>query len=56
MTRPVFSPDGRHVAFSAYETVSDPDTYLRRLYVSAPDGAGLTAIADTYEEPTDWLG
>lgn len=54
---PVFSPDGRQVAFTAYESFPDPEqASVSRLFVSSLDGSRLTRVADTYERLTQWMG
>lgn len=54
---PVFSPDGRRIAFVATESAPYPDeTTATRLYTANRDGSGLTAVAETYGQPTRWLG
>jgi TolB protein len=56
VSAPVFSPNGRQVAFSAYERATNPEQPdVRRLFVAAVDGSTLTALADTYAQPTDWI-
>jgi TolB protein len=54
VSAPVFSPDGRRVAFTASE--SSGETTVTRLYTANRDGSGLTAVAETYGQPTQWLG
>ncbi|AGZ41622.1 DPP IV N-terminal domain-containing protein [Actinoplanes friuliensis] len=54
---PVFSPDGRSVAFTATESFPDPDQpWVRRVFTAAVDGSRLTPVKDTYDEATDWFG
>jgi Tol biopolymer transport system component len=57
LATPVFSPDGRHVAFTATESFQDPEQqWVTRLFVSSTDGSQLTRVTDSYEEVTEWLG
>jgi TolB protein len=50
VSAPVFSPDGRRVAFTATESGAT------MLYTANRDGSGLAAIAPTYGQPTQWVG
>lgn len=54
---PDWSPDGRQVAFTAYESFPDPEQpSVSRLFVSSLDGSRLTRVADIYERLTQWVG
>ncbi|WBB67792.1 DPP IV N-terminal domain-containing protein [Micromonospora sp. WMMD812] len=56
VTAPVFSPNGRWVAFTATESSTNPEEpAVSRLFVAAVDGSRLTAVTDTYAQLTDWI-
>lgn len=56
LTAPVFSPDGRRVAFAATDESALDGPSARRVYVADRDGGGLTAVAEGDYRLTDWLG
>jgi TolB protein len=57
LSSPVFAPDGRRVAFTAYDGPrSSDETGTTRLFTAALDGSALTPVTDTYHQPTEWLG
>ena len=56
-TSPVFSPDGRWIAFGAAERAENPDDpSTTRIFTAAPDGSGLTRVTDSYHQLTEWVG
>ena len=56
---PTWSPDGRHIAFVAYEDHEYSDEYVqgeivrrRAVYTVEPDGSNLRRISDAFSEPS----